>query len=497
MSTTRSDAHRRGSVDKVGRKLVQLGFLGIFLYPLALVIYEKFTFRSVPAVTSWLLPWDPMLLLGQALHGNWSSLVVGAPLLLLAFSFIFGRAFCGWICPVGTVLDLVTPLAFWQKRRKRAARTQVFPPGRNNILRYYLLALVAAGSLLSIKFLGLFDPLVIFQRASTGLAVDVLAFQQPAIQVTLSFFSMVFLVILGLELWQPRFWCRNLCPAGAMISLVGRFSLLNRKVSDRCNHCGQCRRACEMNAIGREPHDTDYSDCTFCLECQAVCPLQGVEFGFGALAGKRWQPKQRLDDDALPVGGYQPQLKAGITLTRRQFVTGSIAGVAGLGLAPLVNITRGKPVIRPPGALPEDDFVRTCIICQECVRVCPTGGLRPTLLESGLAGIGTPQLLPRQGGCALNPSCSDLCAQVCPVGAIQPIKPDQLKLGLAEVDHNACLAWDQGARCLVCVEACLVGAAQVYQGRITVDPNKCTGGGRCERGCPVAGSAIHVFPKID
>jgi ferredoxin-type protein NapG/ferredoxin-type protein NapH len=77
---------------------------------------------------------------------------------------------------------------------------------------------------------------------------------------------------------------------------------------------------------------------------------------------------------------------------------------------------------------------------------------------------------------------------------LRPIQPEQLKIGLARVDHSLCLAWDQGTRCLVCVEACLNNAAQAYQGRVTVDPQKCTGCGRCESGCPVAGSAIRVYP---
>ena len=138
--------------------------------------------------------------------------------------------------------------------------------------------------------------------------------------------------------------------------------------------------------------------------------------------------------------------------------------------------------------------MRTCIVCQECVRVCPTGGLKPVFLESGLAGIGTPQLVSRQGACSIKPSCPDLCAKVCPTGALRQIRPEQLKIGLARVDHSLCLAWDQGTRCLVCVEACLNNAAQAYQGRVTVDPQKCTGCGRCESGCPVAGSAIRVYP---
>ena len=194
-------------------------------------------------------------------------------------------------------------------------------------------------------------------------------------------------------------------------------------------------------------------------------------------------------------GGDSSTRRVGARLSRREVLGGAAAGLAGLAISPLTGLNQTQSLIRPPGAMPETQFLRTCILCQECVRVCPTGGLRPAFLEGGLAAIGTPHLVPRQGGCALNPSCPDLCAQVCPTGALQLIRPDQLKLGLASVDHSLCLAWDQGARCLVCVEACLVKAARVYQGRIVIDPQACTGCGRCECGCPVAGSAIRVIPR--
>ena len=180
--------------------------------------------------------------------------------------------------------------------------------------------------------------------------------------------------------------------------------------------------------------------------------------------------------------------------SRRLFMGGLAAGAAGLAFTPALNPAGKKGVIRPPGARPEDRFIRTCIICQECIRICPTGGLKPTFLQSGLAGIGTPRLVPRQGGCSLNPSCPQLCAKVCPVGALIPIKPEECKLGLAKVEHSLCLAWDQGVKCLVCVEACQTRAAQIYFGRVTVDPQKCSGCGRCENSCPVVGSAIRVYP---
>ena len=181
-------------------------------------------------------------------------------------------------------------------------------------------------------------------------------------------------------------------------------------------------------------------------------------------------------------------------MTRREALGGIAAGMAGAALVPVARASGSRGVLRPPGALPEAQFVGTCILCQECVRVCPTGGLKPTTFEAGLAAVGTPRLVPQAGACTRNPSCPGLCAQACPVGAIQPITPEQVKIGRAVVDHPLCLAWDQQVKCLVCVEACLVEAAQMYNGRIVVDPERCTGCGRCENACPVAGAAIHVRP---
>ncbi len=198
------------------------------------------------------------------------------------------------------------------------------------------------------------------------------------------------------------------------------------------------------------------------------------------------------------AGQYRPAengLKSA-KITRREFVGGLALGALGVASAPLAGLGTGqkRSVLRPPGALPEGEFVQTCIACQECVRVCPSASLRPAFLESGLAGMGTPMLVPRLGGCALSTTCGDLCAQACPVGALQPTAPKDMKIGLARVERSLCLAWNQGVKCLVCVEACQNNAAQPYQGRVTVDPQKCTGCGRCESGCPVPGSAIRVYP---
>ena len=489
MSRTGSNpARASGRSTRWARRLIQGGFLLLFLYPLLPLVITRMTNSTLPVFTSWLLPFDPLLTGGQVVARRFAWVVIGTPLLLIALTAIFGRFFCGWICPMGTLLDAIQGLAFWRRKRRSV-------PQKGNLhLRYYILIAVIAGGVFSLRFLGLLDPLVIFQRLSTTLTLDSLALRDVTIRTWVGLISLMFLLLVSLELWQPRFWCRNLCPLGALLSLFSRFSLLNRKVTTACTGCGECGRVCPMRAIRHEAHDTDLSDCTFCLECDPACPKQGIRFELGNLAEKHWQKDEH--PQVIPAlrreGSYLPASKPAIS--RREFLGGMAAGVFGLVLAPINRLAGHKAVLRPPGALPEDEFLRTCIACQECVRICPTGALKPALLESGLSGLGSPILVPRQGGCALNTSCPNLCAKVCPVGALRPTTPADLKVGLAEVDRSLCLAWDQGAKCLVCVEACLNKAAIAYNGRVTVDPQKCTGCGRCESGCPVAGSAIHVRP---
>jgi len=200
------------------------------------------------------------------------------------------------------------------------------------------------------------------------------------------------------------------------------------------------------------------------------------------------------DGKARLAGRYVQAKTSLLSASRRQFLAAAAAGIAGVIVTPLLTLASRRRFVRPPGALPEAEFLRACILCQECVRVCPTAGLKPVGPLEAVAGAGTPQLVPRQGACALKPSCPQLCAKACPVGAIRPITLKEMKLGLAVVEHAHCLAWDQGVKCLVCVEACLFEAAQAYNGRVTINPEKCTGCGRCENACPVVGSAIHVFP---
>ncbi len=497
-------------IDKVSRKLVQLGFLGLFLYPFLPWIYRRLTYRLAPTVVSWLLVWDPLLFLSRLPRLGQGALFLGAPLLLIALTLVGGRFFCGWVCPLGTVLDLVRPLSLWRWRRRnrrpesRLARALTLPGG-NSYVKYYLALGVLVVSLASIKLTGLFDPLVLFHRAATMAVSDWFDLRVPAFDLYLAA-SFLFLAILALEMWRPRFWCRHLCPQGALLGWLSRWTLLNRRVSSACTYCGRCREACAMNAIAKEPHDTNYQECHFCLACEAACPEKAISFGFGPLASARWRPGRSVRSRAPRLSGgtriypgtyvraERPWADRvlGVRVERRGVVGGLATGLGALALWPLAGLAPAQPLLRPPGALPEKEFLASCVLCQECIRVCPTHGLKPAVLEAGLRALGTPRLVPREGGCHLAHSCDDLCARACPVGAIQVIPKERMRIGLARVDRRACLAWDQGARCLVCVEACPTGAATPLDGRVTINPLKCSGCGMCEQACPVRGSAIHV-----
>jgi len=276
-----------------------------------------------------------------------------------------------------------------------------------------------------------------------------------------------------------RFWCRYLCPLGAMISLFGRVAPLVRKVNSDCNLCGRCEAVCPFQAVGEDPHATRHGECTRCHRCSDACPQAAISFGIGRTGG------------------------ADISIGRRAAMASILAGAA-YGVVGTLRSESGPgvdKVVRPPGAIPEREFLATCTRCGACVGACLTGGLQHSLLEAGFEGIWTPVLVGRSGGCEFE---CNLCGKVCNSRAIRYLpleEKKEAKMGTAAINTHLCLAWQEERLCYICDEICPSGAVdfKAGEGEAIEKPRvlaaKCTGCGLCEWKCPTAPAAIYVTPK--
>jgi len=181
-----------------------------------------------------------------------------------------------------------------------------------------------------------------------------------------------------------------------------------------------------------------------------------------------------------------------------------IQGVIGTGLSSLLAenalSARNQPSIRflrPPGALPEDEFISRCIRCGKCGETCPNRTIKYFDLENGVSSMDTPYIIPREQACILCMKCGDIC----PTGAIQPViremEPilEKVKMGVARVDENLCLSF-QGKTCGVCYRACPLADVAIRIGMLE-QPHvlkDCVGCGLCERSCIQIPQAIRIIP---
>jgi ferredoxin-type protein NapG len=195
-----------------------------------------------------------------------------------------------------------------------------------------------------------------------------------------------------------------------------------------------------------------------------------------------------------------------------------LAGIGGvLWGGHVANSKASPPVLRPPAALPEEQFQAKCIKCGLCVEACPYDALVLAAPGDGRP-LGTPYFLPREKPCRM---CRDVpCTAACPTGALDPalvketdaggagrFEIDRARMGLAVIDRETCIAY-WGIQCDACYRAC-----PLLDKAITIDyarndrtgkhafmaplvhSDACTGCGMCEHACVTKKAAIFVLPR--
>jgi polyferredoxin len=522
----------RGRMLQLLRRISQILFLILFF-----TLFFKTEYRGeseaeligTNAPVSIFLEMDPLVAITTALATFTLYDRVALALVLIAGAIIIGRFFCGWICPFGTINHFFSS---FKPERKGMKRIESNRYKKWMHAKYYILFAMLALALFTSLQAGLLDPIPFLVRSlATGImpAIDYavrgaldafydtnigflhsianfgyMAFGGTILSYKQQYFNYgwiigaIFIFILVMNRFITRFWCRGICPLGAFLGLISRWSIFGmRKEHANCDDCNLCLLHCQGGGDPQGRTPVKQADCLLCFNCEGVCQKDAVKFEFF--------PKQNTESVQL-----LPDLK------RRRVLESFAAGAVAL---PLMRSSLGLDknfndrLIRPPGSLEEREFLARCIRCGQCMKACPTNSIQPALLESGIEGLWTPMLVMRVGFC--EHSCVQ-CTKVCPTGAIWKMTEDEklgkaarpgtsgepkpVKIGTAFYDRGRCLPWAMDIPCIVCEEFCPVSpkAIWVIEEQMTksdgsvitvqlprVDVDRCIGCGACENVCPV------------
>ena len=253
---------------------------------------------------------DPLALI--ALWAGRHAVATGMLLSLvtLAVTFLFGRWFCGWFCPFGALHNLISS---W---RGGGVKSKIETGGftRWQHTKYIALLFFLVAALVGANLAGWLDPFSFFYRSLTlaifpavdagfehffavlyrhqfftsisepiyrWLHLSLFNVSQPRYFWSL-LFGALFGVVVVLNLYRSRFWCKYICPLGALLGVVGKNPLLRLEVDPAlCHGCGICLTDCQGGANpDSQAAEWKPSECMYCLNCKAGCPSKAMRFRF-------------------------------------------------------------------------------------------------------------------------------------------------------------------------------------------------------------------------
>ncbi|WP_022850718.1 4Fe-4S dicluster domain-containing protein [Limisalsivibrio acetivorans] len=488
------------------RRISQLTVLILFVYIFLQTRLDTGDFTSAVSLKSNMKAFfaiDPLHAVSTLLSAGDVFPLLWFSLITVGITLLFGRVFCGWFCPFGTLHHITGKLA----ERMGFSPSYSYSPKQR--LKYYILVALLVSAIMGVNLAGYMDPLSLLVRSLGSFFIPLLQWSAEGLHNILGtaginadpmmfyladhvfgtdyvyigqafLIGLIFLTLLGMNFIHRRFWCRFLCPLGALLGLISKFSLFRIK-SAPCSSCGKCLNDCEGAA---DPMgDVRTEECLMVLNCLEACPESAIGWGMETKPAK-------------------------IDLSKRHTGTALLAGFAAAPLFRLgLHDTRPVPgLIRPPGALAEKDFLDRCVRCEACIRVCPENFLQPALLEGRLEGLWTPIGNGNTGYCEY--SCN-ICAEVCPTGAIElhPVaEKKKISIGTAFIDPGRCLPFAFDRNCIVCEEHCPTPEKAIIfretdrkatDGQVikepVIVPDLCIGCAICQAKCPVVDSpAIYV-----
>ncbi len=245
----------------IGRRIVQVLVIALLATPAFGLSFFEGNLGSAAIFSLWLS--DPLATLQiLMLTGTMTTtLLLGTVVVLLFYGVVGGRVFCGWICPVHLLTDLVDMLPWAQKREKINLRWKEIVLGLTLVLSV----------LLGLPVFETISPIGVAGRAMTfGISSSLV---------------ILVLIVLAELLLVRRAWCRSLCPLGGFYTLLGKLSPVAVAYhSSRCTHCGQCESVCfvpevlQPSLTGSCEH-IHAGDCTRCGACVGICPENALKFG--------------------------------------------------------------------------------------------------------------------------------------------------------------------------------------------------------------------------
>jgi polyferredoxin len=298
------------------RRVTQTVFLLLFLYLFLLTVYHPDNVKGGPVTL--FFDFDPLVMLTIWLGGHAVASALLLSLITLALTLIFGRWFCGWICPFGAVHNWFTSMRGIKGKDK--IKRDGYSVWQKS--KYYILVIILVCVFFGANLAGWLDPFSFFFRAMAtaifplinaglqglfdwtydvnplGLSVVsepvygvlrqyFLAFSQPHYLWGM-LFGVLFGAIIALNFFRARFWCRYICPLGALLGIFGKNPVVRLKIDpEKCTDCDACVMDCQG---GSDPQSMDSwkpAECFFCWNCHSGCPTDAISFEFKVPGGDK------------------------------------------------------------------------------------------------------------------------------------------------------------------------------------------------------------------